>query len=117
MGKRIISQARGHGSLSYQVRKRAYIYKIKFPMSEGDAEIVDILHSAAHSAPLMKIKVKNETFYTPAFNGATVGNKIMIQQSAPAQPGNIMMLKNVPYLMKILSDATVREILGYGNSS
>lgn len=94
MGKRIISQARGHGSLSYQVRKRAYIYKIKYPMGEGLAEILDIFHSSAHSAPLLKIKLANEIFYIPAFNGAVVGQKITI--NGPAEIGNILMLKNVP---------------------
>ncbi len=94
MGKRIISQARGHGSLSYQVRKRAYIYKIKYPIREGEAEILDIIHSAAHTAPLLKLKIDNEIFYNPAFNGAVKGNKIII--NGPLAEGNILMLKNVP---------------------
>ena len=37
MGKNIISQARGHGSLSYRVRKKAYQYKIGYPMKDGNA--------------------------------------------------------------------------------
>lgn len=97
MGKRIISQARGHGSLSYQVRKRAFIYKIKYPMTDGEAEIVDLIHSTAHSAPLIKIRAGKEVVYNPAFDGAIVGQKIMINASADnVKPGNIMMLKNVP---------------------
>lgn len=96
MGKRIISQARGHGSLSYQARKRAFIYKVKYPMSEGEAEILDILHSAAHSAPLMKLKLSNEVFYAPAFNGAIVGKKIAVGGTATPHEGNILMLKQVP---------------------
>ena len=56
MGKRIISQARGKGSLTYQVRKQAYKYRIKYPSLKGEAEIIKIIHSAAHTAPLMKIK-------------------------------------------------------------
>jgi large subunit ribosomal protein L2 len=99
MGKRIISQARGHGSLSYRVRKQAYIYKIKYPMHEGEAEVLNILHSAAHSAPLMKIKIKDEIFYNPAFNGAIAGQKISI--GGDPTPGNILMLKNVPMGSKI----------------
>ena len=95
MGKRIISQARGHGSLSYQVRKKAYIYKVKYPVQEGEGLIVDLIHSAAHSAPLMKIKVNNEIFYEPAFNGAIVGEKINIG-GTQIKDGNIIMLKNVP---------------------
>lgn len=95
MGKRIISQARGHGSLTYQVRKRAYIYRIKYPMQEGQAEILDILHSAAHTAPLMKLKVNAEICYNPAFNGAVVGDTVMIKSDAESKPGNVVMLKNI----------------------
>ena len=95
MGKRIISQARGHGSLSYQARKRAFIYKIKYPMHVGEAEVVNIIHSAAHSAPLLKVKAGSEMFYNPAFNGAEVGQKILIN-SGTISPGNINILKQMP---------------------
>jgi large subunit ribosomal protein L2 len=95
MGKRIITQARGHGSLTYQVRKKAYIYKIKYPMQEGEAEIISILHSTAHSAPLMKVKTGKEIFFNPAFNGAFVGQKIVIGNSE-AKEGHINFIKNIP---------------------
>jgi len=95
MGKRIISQARGHGSLSYRVRKKAYQYKIKYPTHSGESIILDIIHSTAHTAPLMKIKAGNEIFYNPAFNGAIVGQKLMITSGNP-QVGNILMLKQIP---------------------
>ena len=62
MGKRIISQARGKGSLTYRVRKKAFSNKVGYPSKEGEAEILKIFHSPAHSAPLMKIKVDNEVF-------------------------------------------------------
>ncbi len=95
MGKSIISQARGHGSLTYQVRKKAYIYKIKYPAVEGEADVLDLIHSAAHSAPLMKIKVQNEIFFNPAFNGAIVGQKIKVG-GAEVKDGNVLMLKDIP---------------------
>ncbi|MEM4259467.1 MAG: 50S ribosomal protein L2 [Candidatus Pacearchaeota archaeon] len=95
MGKRIISQARGHGSLTYQAKKKAYIYKIKYPSTEGEAEIIDLIHSTAHSAPLAKIKVKNEIFFNPAFNNAFVGQKIKVGGSE-VKEGNILMMKAIP---------------------
>jgi large subunit ribosomal protein L2 len=95
MGKRIIQQARGKGSLSYRVRKKAFVYKVKYPMQEGEAEIVKILHSAGHSAPIMKLKIKNEIFFNPAFSGAFVGQKINIGYKDVSQ-GNIMTLNNIP---------------------
>lgn len=95
MGKRIISQARGKGSLSYRVRKKAYQYKIKYPMSEGKATVLSIIHSPAHSAPLAKIKVGNEIFYIPAFLNAFESQEISIN---PVEPklGDIAMLQNIP---------------------
>src|SRR3989344_5100184 len=100
MGKRIISQARGHGSLSYRVRKKAFQYKIKYPMHEGQAQILDLVHSTGHSAPLAKVRINNEIFFIPAFNGAVVGQNIIIN-SDKANPGDIMMLKNIPVGKKV----------------
>ncbi|MBS3089438.1 50S ribosomal protein L2 [Candidatus Pacearchaeota archaeon] len=94
MGKRIISQARGHGSLSYQARKRAFIYKIKYPMGEGEAEVLNIIHSAAHSAPLLKVKLGNQIFYNPAFNGAVLGQKINV--TGLVADGNVLSIKDIP---------------------
>ncbi len=96
MGKRIISQARGHGSPTYRVRRKAYIFKIKYPMREGQAEIINILHSTGHTAPLLKIKAGDEIFYNSAFDGAFIGQKISIGKDASSQAGNILPLKNVP---------------------
>jgi large subunit ribosomal protein L2 len=92
MGKRIISQARGKGSLTYQAKKRAYIFRIGYPKGEGESEIVDIIHSPAHSAPLLKLRTKEGVFYNPAFNHAYVGQKISI--GGEVKPGNIIYLKN-----------------------
>ncbi len=41
MGKRIIQQARGHGSLTYRVRRRAYRFRIGYPdfNTEGKAKV------------------------------------------------------------------------------
>jgi large subunit ribosomal protein L2 len=100
MGKRIISQARGHGSLTYQARKKAFVYKIGYPQGSGETEIINILHSAAHSAPLMKLKIGKEIFYNPAFNGATVGEKIIIGNKE-VKDGNILLVKDIPQGTKI----------------
>jgi large subunit ribosomal protein L2 len=95
MGKRIISQARGKGSLTYQAKKSAFIRKIGYPLESGQAEIINILHSAAHSAPLIKIKLRDKTFFIPAFNNAFVGQKIQIG-SGEIISGNVLHLKDIP---------------------
>lgn len=48
MGKRIITQARGNGSLSYRVRRREYQHRIKYGMSNGQEKILELIHSAGH---------------------------------------------------------------------
>ena len=95
MGKRIISQARGKGSLTYQVRKAAYVYTIGYPGKDGEAEITDLIHSPAHSAPLIELRIDNEFFYNPAFNNCVVGQKIKINSADPKM-GDISILKNIP---------------------
>jgi large subunit ribosomal protein L2 len=102
MGKRIIQRARGKGSLSYRVRKKAYIYRIKYPMQEGNAQILKIVHSAAHSAPLAKTKIGHEIFYTPAFVRAFENQEIEIG-GQDANDGNILALKNIPIAANIFN--------------
>lgn len=99
MGKRIISQARGHGSPTYRVRKKAFKIRVKYPMHEGEAEVLNIVHSPAHTAPLMKLMLDKEIFYNPAFNGAFSGQKITI--SSEVKEGNILKLKDIPTTTKI----------------
>ena len=64
-------------------------------MTEGEAEILSLIHSPAHSAPLMKIRISKEIFYNPAFNGAFVGQKILISSGKP-KVGSIDSLKDIP---------------------
>ncbi|MBI2452579.1 50S ribosomal protein L2 [Candidatus Pacearchaeota archaeon] len=96
MGKRIIQQARGKGSKTYRVRRKAYSLKIGYSAKTGEGEIIKLIHSAGHSAPLMKLKIGNEIFYNPAFNGSYVGQKIFLGESGEIKEGNILDLRNIP---------------------
>ena len=96
MGKNIISQARGRGGPTYRVKKSSFQYKIGYPIKEGQAQILKIFHSPAHSAPLMKILIDKEIFFNPAFNGACQGQNISILNSKKIGTGDISMLKNLP---------------------
>lgn len=95
MGKRIIQQARGKGSMTYRVRKKAFQHRIGYPAKTGEAEILKIVHSAGHSAPLIKLKLEKETFFIPAFNGAHIEQKILVG-GTEAKEGNILPLKQIP---------------------
>ena len=99
MGKRIISQARGHGGPAYRVPRRAFIYKVKYPQHVGTATVLDLIHSTGHSAPLMKVRGGTETFFIPATNGIVVGQEIAI--GSGSTPGSIIYLRDAQVAQQV----------------
>ena len=95
MGKTIIQQARGHGSLTYRVKRRAYRYEIKYPVEDGKAKVIGLVNSPAHSAPLAKMMMNNKIFYSPACDGLIEGQEIEIGGNKP-EKGSILHLKDIP---------------------
>src|SRR3989338_8812430 len=94
MGKRIIQRARGHGSMTYRVRKRAFRYKIQYPNLTGEGIVLKLINSPAHSAPLAKIKVGKEIFYNPACGGIIEGQNINIGKGNSL--GDVVALREIP---------------------
>lgn len=78
MGKRIIQQARGKGSLTYRVRKKAFSIKPKYPaMFEGEWKVLKLIPSAGHTTPIAKIGNKQgKIFYMLAPNLMYEGQEI-----------------------------------------
>ncbi len=96
MGKRIITQARGKGSSTYRVKKKAFRYKLAIPARlEGEGVILKLVNSQAHTCPLAKVKYSKGTFYMPACKGMFEGQK-MDFDSKEIKDGNILQLKNIP---------------------
>jgi large subunit ribosomal protein L2 len=96
MGKRIISQARGHGSFSYRVKRTAFKFKLKYPRElSGEGVVAELFNSPGHSAPLAKIKYDKGTFYIPACKGMIEGQKIKFEGNE-IKNGNILRLKDIP---------------------
>jgi len=104
MGKRIIVQARGKGSHTYRVKRKAFRFKLQYPKKlDGEGTIVRLFNSAGHSAPLAKVKNKTNKggfFYMPAFKGMIEGQKINFE-GTNIKEGNIMKLKDIPVKTKI----------------
>jgi len=101
MGKRIIVQARGKGSHTYRVKRKAFRYKIKYPPKlSGEGSVIKLLNSSGHTAPLAKIKYNKETFHIPAFKGMIEGQKINFE-GTNVKEGNIIKLKDIPVKTKI----------------
>ncbi len=80
MGKRIISQARGHGSSTYRVKRSAFSVKPAYPTPIGEGlKIVKLFSSAGHSAPIVKIKNKfGKIFYNLATKGIFEGQEVIL---------------------------------------
>lgn len=101
MGKRIITQARGHGSSTYRVSKRAFRYKVQYPARcEGEGTVVKLFNSGAHSAPLSKVAYSKGSFFIPAFKNMVEGQKIKLS-GTEIKDGNIVMLKDIPVKTKV----------------
>jgi len=101
MGKRIVSQARGHGSLIYRVRKKGYINRIAYPSieAEGKGKILKLMHSTAHYSPILKIQMQNDKkiFYNLAFQNAYEGQEVdigKIEDKDKIKEGDVIQLKD-----------------------
>jgi len=116
MAKRITSQARGKGSLTFKVRPRAYRYKISYPAlkAQGPAKITKLFNSGGHSSPLaevtLNVEEKKVTFIVPAADGVYEGQEIYLgKRPENAEPinGDILKLKDTKVGTKIFNIESV----------
>lgn len=102
MGKRIIMQARGHGSMTYQVRKYAYRFKVGYlPEGEGEGRVLKLVDSPAHYAPLAKIMFNGKIFFNLTNDKMYEGMIINIGKAE--KEGDIAMLQNIEVGSKIFN--------------
>ena len=81
MGKNLIQQKRGKGSPRYRAPSFRYKGKAIFTQYEGEknisGEIIDILKSSGHTAPLMELRYSNgEVGLLQAPEGVKIDDKI-----------------------------------------
>ncbi len=100
MGKNLIQQKRGKGSPRY--RTPSFRYKgetsiTKYGGKTITANVVELLHDAGHSAPLMELKYSDGRFgLLQAPEGVKVGDKIEVGNDVEVKNGNILQLRNIP---------------------
>lgn len=100
MGKPIITQKRGKGSMTY--RAHSFRYKGKSLHRNYDKEtitgvITDFVHCRGHSAPLMEIEYQNgEKCLMVAPEGLRVGDEISAGIEANPENGNCLTLERIP---------------------
>lgn len=105
MGKRLITQRRGRGTSTYRSHSFRFAGKSSYNFykkdSEMNGEIIDLIHSKGHSAPLIKVRWENgRDALIPSFHGAVVGGSVSINQKENVEEtvkeGSAYMLKNIP---------------------
>lgn len=112
MGKRIIQQARGHGSLTYRTRKKAFRITINYPKSEGVGKVLKLLNMPCYSAPIAKIKLNDEIFYNIAAEGMYEGQEIMVGKNVKIAPGNIAPVVSLPIGTDVYNIETIPGLGG-----
>lgn len=140
MGKRLIQQCRGKGSLTFRVRPSAYKHKISYPVlsARGIGKIVKLINSAGHTAPLAKIEMVVEkvgdkakigekeekiSFIVPASGGVYEGQEIFVglRENGKHENGDIVCIKDVVQGTKVFNVEIVPgkggKILRTGGSS
>jgi large subunit ribosomal protein L2 len=107
MGKRITQQARGKGSLTFRVKRKAYRYRIGYPPLSvtGTGVITGLFNSSAHSTPLAKVIINGKSFISPAADGVYEGQKIEI--NGKIGNGNIVRLRDAPQGTRVFNIESV----------
>lgn len=100
MGKNLIQQRRGRGSSRFRAPDFNWKGETKLPRTTIDVvegEVMDIIHCAGHSAPLLEVKYTNgEKVLIGAPEGIFIGQKLLMGEGIEAKDGNIMTLQNIP---------------------
>lgn len=103
MGKRIITQRRGRGTLTYTAPSHRYAGELKYrPLDDNEkngtvyGKVLDIVNSVGHSAPLAKIKYGEKEILIAAPEGMRVNDTVVSGVSAPVSVGNTLPLKSIP---------------------
>ena len=100
MGKNLTQQKRGKGSPTYRSPSFRFIGDVKFKrqpeVGKETGEVVDILHSAGHTAPIAKVFFGSQEALLIAPQGLRTGDIIEQGEDVTAKEGNILSLKNIP---------------------
>ena len=97
MGKRTRSQRKG-SSPKNRVSSHRFPAANRIPRVSGEiAEVVDLVHSPAHTAPLAKVKFEDGSVaHLGAPEGVAVGQTVAFGDKVSLRPGNVTTLDQIP---------------------
>ena len=97
MGKRTRSQRKG-SSPKNRVSSHRFPAANRLPRVNGEiAEVVDLVHSPAHTAPLAKVKFEDgQIAHLAAPEGIAIGQPVAFGDKVSLRPGNVTTLAQIP---------------------
>ena len=103
MGKNLIQQARGKGGPRYRAPSFNYAGEVRYALLKGplfEGKITEIIHSAGHSAPLMKVRYAGNDMSPEALlvapEGVRIGDVVQFGPDAQISNGNTLPLEKIP---------------------
>lgn len=101
MGKNLIQQKRGKGSMTYRSPSFRFIGDVKYRhydenVGKEQGIVADILNSAGHTAPIAKVMFGSEESLMIASHGIKTGDVIEYGKDAAPKEGNVTELENIP---------------------
>ncbi|MGV8171073.1 MAG: 50S ribosomal protein L2 [Candidatus Woesearchaeota archaeon] len=97
MGKNLTQQARGRGGPSFTAPSFRYLGEARVKHGVSSAEIIDVVKSQGHLAPLLQVKYNDGTVgLMIAPEGVRTGQVLKVGEDAELELGNTLQLKNIP---------------------
>ena len=100
MGKPLIQQRRGKGSINFRAPSHRYAGALKYPsyaLGGTKGKVQKLMHSTGFTAPLAKIRLQNgDIFFNVAPEKIIEGQDIHLGIDAAVVEGNILPLAKIP---------------------
>jgi large subunit ribosomal protein L2 len=97
MGKRLIQQRRGRGTMTYRSPGHRFRGEVKHSPISTEGQVVDLVNCPGHDAPLMEVNFLSGTkslAFAP--EGIKVGDNISIGNTEELIIGNVLSLGSIP---------------------
>lgn len=97
MGKNLIQQRRGRGTLTFRSPSHRFKGEVKLYPTNAEGVVTDLVHCAGHTAPLMEVKYDTgEKKLAFAPEGIKVGDEISVGTTKTISDGNVLTLRDIP---------------------
>lgn len=97
MGKPIIPQRRGKGSMTYRSPSHRHKGVPGYPRNfKGQGVVLDIFHAPGRTTPMAKVQFGKEIALLLAPEGLRVNQTVNIGSGLPIEMGNILPLQEIP---------------------